>query len=87
MTKGLEEQTTFVHEVALRKEKIVENLHEQYRHVYYAYEQRTKETLDIQGKIIALERRILELEAKKPKETGESLKGQSTPWFVMPYAH
>ena len=58
--------------------------------MYYAYEQRTKKTLDLQGNMMSLEKKILELEAVRPKETGESLKVQGSlvvQFHVVPYTH
>ena len=45
-TKDLQKQVAYMHDIALHKEKAYEDLQEKYRHVFAAYEQRTKETLD-----------------------------------------
>ena len=46
-TRDLQEKVAYLHDVALNKEKIRENLQEKYRHVYSTYEIRTKETIDL----------------------------------------
>ena len=87
-TKGLQEQVAYMHDVALSKEKIYEDLQEKYRHVYFSYEQKIKETLDLQGKVMNLEKKILELEVGRPRENGESSKGQVSiivQWNVLPF--
>ena len=52
--KNLQEQVAYLHDVALNKEKIHERLHEQYKHIFATYEQRKKDTLDLQCKISIL---------------------------------
>ena len=78
----------YLHDLALNKEKIYENLDEKYRHVYSTYEQRTKETLDLQGKVIKLEKKVTDLEVFGPKKIGESSGGKtdpSTQWGIVPH--
>ena len=77
-------------DVSLNKEKIHENLQQQYRHAYSTYENRTKEMLDLQGKVMVLEKKVSKLEVARPKETSESSKGKEGPsvqWNVVPYTH
>ena len=57
-----------MHDIALHKEKAYEELQEKYRHVYSTYEQKTKETLDLQAKVMRLEKKITELEVARPKK-------------------
>ena len=45
--RDLQEQVAYMHDVALSREKMYEDLQEKYKHVYSSYEQRTKETLDL----------------------------------------
>ena len=68
-----------MHDIALHKEKAFEELQEKYKHVCSTYEQRTKETLDLQAKVMRLEKKIIELEEARPKSIGESSEMQPDP--------
>ena len=61
ITRNLQEQGAYLHDIARHKEKAYESLEEKYKHVYSSYEQRTKETLDLQGKLMRLEKKITKL--------------------------
>ena len=77
-----------MHDIALHKENAYEDLQEKYRHVYFAYEKRTKETLVLQGKVMELKKKVMELEAFKPKKRGESSGVQPHPsikWGLVPH--
>ena len=77
-----------MHDSSLRKENIHDDLQEKYKHVYSSYEQRTKEALDLQGKVMELEKKVIELEAFNPKQTSESLGAQMDPgmqWGTVPH--
>ena len=79
-----------MHNVPLRKLKIHENIQEYYRHVFSTYEQRTKETQDLQGKVNILDKRESELEVERPILIGESSKGQEGPsaqMSIVPYTN
>ena len=71
-TNNLQEQVSYMHDISLHKEKAYEDLQEKYRHVFATYEQRTKETLDLQAKVMRLEKKIIELEASRPKIIGKA---------------
>ena len=67
-----------------------ENLQEKYRHVHSSYEQRTKETQDLQGKVIELEKKVIELDAFRPNKMGESSRVQLDPsmkWAMVTHIH
>ena len=72
-TRDLQEQVAYLHDIALHNEKAYEDLQEKYRHVYSSYDQRTKETLELQGKVMRLEKKITELEEVRLKQIKEFL--------------